>query len=145
MMAAYACYGCASRTLLNTRNYHNRPKEVRLPPSNTVQPHPPPKWAFRGNPLPIAAYSSTCSRTMALPASTKRLVKERAGPSYEYKEVSMPSPQGDELLVKVGKVALCGTDINLYLWNDGMNVCARAKGVCVHIATFPDSSLFSVF
>ena len=55
-----------------------------------------------------------------LPASMKALVKESPGASYEYREVSVPAPQGDELLVKVGKVALCGSDINLYQWNNGM-------------------------
>jgi len=54
-----------------------------------------------------------------LPATMKALVKERAGPSFVYKEVPVPLPQGDELLVKVGKVALCGSDINLYEWNNG--------------------------
>ena len=50
----------------------------------------------------------------------KALVKERAGPSFVYKEVPLPTPHGDDLLVKVGKVALCGSDINLYEWNNGM-------------------------
>lgn len=54
-----------------------------------------------------------------LPSTMKALVKERAGPSYEYKEVPVPAPQGDELLVRVGKVALCGSDIALHQWNQG--------------------------
>ena len=49
----------------------------------------------------------------------KALVKEEAGVSYTYKEVPVVAPQGDELLVKVGKVALCGSDISLYQWNNG--------------------------
>ena len=56
---------------------------------------------------------------MAIPNSMYRLVKETEQPSYVYKEVPVPSPVGDELLVKVGKVALCGTDISLYQWNSG--------------------------
>ena len=55
-----------------------------------------------------------------LPASMKALVKEGPGASYEYREVPVPAPQGDELLVKVRKVALCGSDIRLYQWNKGM-------------------------
>ena len=50
----------------------------------------------------------------------KALVKERAGLSYEYKDVPLPVPHGDELLVKVRKVALCGSDISLYQWNNGV-------------------------
>ena len=58
-----------------------------------------------------------------LPATMKALVKEDGGQSYVYKEVPLPSPVGDELLVKVGKVALCGSDISLYQWNNGKIVC----------------------
>ncbi len=54
-----------------------------------------------------------------LPSSTWRLVKERPGTSYELKEVPLAPPQGDELLVRVRKVALCGTDIQLHQWNQG--------------------------
>ena len=49
----------------------------------------------------------------------KALVKEREGPSYVYKEVPIPRPGEGELLVKVTKVALCGSDIALYQWNNG--------------------------
>ncbi len=55
----------------------------------------------------------------SLPATMKALVKAEEGLSYEYKEVSVPVPVKDELLVKVGKVALCGSDISLYQWNSG--------------------------
>ena len=51
------------------------------------------------------------------PSSMKALVKEQPGPSYEYKDVPVPAPTGDELLVRVGKVALCGSDISLYQWS----------------------------
>ena len=54
-----------------------------------------------------------------LPQRTIRLVKDEAVASYELREVPLPTPQGDELLVQVGKVALCGTDISLYQWNNG--------------------------
>lgn len=61
------------------------------------------------------------------PLRTQRLVKEEAGLSYKYREVDLAAPQGDELLVKVEKVALCGTDISLYQWNNGiswfLNLC----------------------
>ncbi len=58
-----------------------------------------------------------------LPSTMKALVKEAPGTSYEYKDVAVPSPQGDELLVKVAKVALCGSDIALYQWNEGWQTC----------------------
>ena len=54
-----------------------------------------------------------------LPASMKALVKDSPGPSYVYKDVPVPVPRGDELLVRVGKVALCGSGIALHQWNNG--------------------------
>jgi len=53
-----------------------------------------------------------------LPSAMKALVKEREEPSYQYKDVPVPSPGEGDLLVKVRKVALCGSDINVYKWND---------------------------
>ena len=70
---------------------------------------------------------------MSLPRSTKRLVKERPGASYELKEVPIDPPQGDELLVKVGKVALCGTDISLYQWNHGEEGPRLGRGGRGHV------------
>jgi threonine dehydrogenase-like Zn-dependent dehydrogenase len=70
--------------------------------------------------------------TTPLPQTTLRLVKEKPQSSYELKEVSLPALQGDELLVKVAKVALCGTDISLYQWNTGETqgtLCFLAYGV----------------
>ena len=54
-----------------------------------------------------------------LPATMKALLKRKPGVSYTYEDVPVPSPQRDELLVKVGKVALCGSDIALYQWGEG--------------------------
>ena len=53
------------------------------------------------------------------PKLMKALVKDKPGVSYQYKDVPVPKPSGEELLVKVSKVALCGTDISKYKWNDG--------------------------
>ena len=54
-----------------------------------------------------------------IPQFMKALVKEEETSSYHYKEVPTPSPAEGDLLVKVRKVALCGSDINLYQWNEG--------------------------
>lgn len=66
-----------------------------------------------------------------LPVSTRRLVKDEAVASYEYREVALQAPQGDELLVKVAKVALCGTDINLYHWNNSRRGIIRPYALTV--------------
>lgn len=52
----------------------------------------------------------------------KALVKESPGISYQLKDVPFPTPGEGELLVKVKKVALCGTDIAKYKWNEGIEL-----------------------
>lgn len=59
---------------------------------------------------------------MSFPATMKALVKKTPGVSYEYTEVPVIPPVKDELLVKVKKVALCGSDIILYQWNSGEKI-----------------------
>ena len=59
------------------------------------------------------------SMEMDLPSTMKALVKDKPGPSFTYTELPVVLPQKDELLVRVSKVALCGSDINLYQWNNG--------------------------
>lgn len=49
----------------------------------------------------------------------KVLIKEREKSSYEYKDFSIPQPKEGEVLVKVLKVSICGSDIALYHWNEG--------------------------
>lgn len=53
-----------------------------------------------------------------IPKSMKALVKETPSESYEYKVVPVPQPNLGELLVKVNKVAICGSDITLYKWGE---------------------------
>ena len=61
----------------------------------------------------------------AIPRSMKALVKEKPGKSYEYKDVPVPQPGQGELLIKVNKVAICGSDITLYQWGEGKNLCCQ--------------------
>ncbi len=53
-----------------------------------------------------------------LPQTMKALVKTQPTISYEYKDFPVPQPGKEDLLVKVSKIALCGTDIAKYQWND---------------------------
>ena len=47
------------------------------------------------------------------------LIKEEEKVSYVYKDIPIPQAGKGELLVKVLKVSLCGSDIILYEWNEG--------------------------
>lgn len=54
-----------------------------------------------------------------LPTYMKVLIKEEEKPSYIYKDFPVPQPNTGDLLVKVVKVSLCGSDTVLYQWNNG--------------------------
>lgn len=55
----------------------------------------------------------------SIPVSMKALVKESPTESYVLKDVPVPKPGEGELLLKVNKVAICGSDIALYKWGEG--------------------------
>lgn len=63
------------------------------------------------------------------------LVKKDENEGYQYEQVETPSPQNDEVLVQVKKVALCGSDINLYVWNATAKVIASLPFTPGHEAT----------
>ncbi len=52
------------------------------------------------------------SRTM------KALVKREAAKGIWLEEVPVPQPGPNEVLVRVEKTAICGTDLHIYLWDD---------------------------
>ena len=51
----------------------------------------------------------------------KVLLKEEEKLSYLYKDHPIPEPKEGEVLVKVSKVSICGSDIALYNWNQGLS------------------------
>lgn len=54
-----------------------------------------------------------------LPQTMKALVKTDEKESYELKEIPVPQAQEGELLVRILKASICGSDIALYRWNEG--------------------------
>ena len=46
------------------------------------------------------------------------LVKEKPEPGIWLKEVPMPVPGRNDVLIKILKTSICGTDIHIYEWND---------------------------
>ena len=52
----------------------------------------------------------------------KVLIKEEEKASYVYKDIPVPQPGKGELLVKILKVSICGSDTILYEWNEGMTI-----------------------
>jgi threonine 3-dehydrogenase len=48
----------------------------------------------------------------------KAAYKAKREKGIEIRDVSVPEISSNEVLVKVKKAAVCGTDIHLYEWND---------------------------
>jgi threonine 3-dehydrogenase len=47
----------------------------------------------------------------------KALVKTKAGPGVSLEEVPVPQIGSSDLLIRMEKVAICGTDVHIYDWN----------------------------
>ena len=50
--------------------------------------------------------------------SMKAVVKANPEPGFEMQNVSIPSIEPDEVLVKVQATSICGTDLHIYNWDD---------------------------
>ena len=48
----------------------------------------------------------------------KALVKKTAGAGLEMQEVPIPEIGGNDLLVRVAKAAICGTDLHIWNWDE---------------------------
>ncbi len=48
----------------------------------------------------------------------KALVKAKPGKGVRMEEVDIPEPGVNDVMIKIRKTAICGTDLHIYLWND---------------------------
>jgi hypothetical protein len=48
----------------------------------------------------------------------KALVKESAGPGFVLRDVPEPTIRDDEVLIRVRRAGVCGTDVHIYEWDD---------------------------
>ena len=48
----------------------------------------------------------------------KALVKREANKGIWLEQVAIPSPGPNEVLIKLEKTAICGTDLHIYLWDE---------------------------
>ena len=48
----------------------------------------------------------------------KALVKESAGPGFVLRDVPEPRIRDDEVLIRVRRAGVCGTDVHIYDWDD---------------------------
>ncbi len=54
----------------------------------------------------------------------RALVKTQAGPGFELREVPSPDIRDDDVLIRVRRAGVCGTDVHIYTWD------AWAQGRC---------------
>jgi threonine 3-dehydrogenase len=52
-----------------------------------------------------------------MPATMQAVVKARAAPGIELREVPVPTPGPGEVLVRVETTSVCGTDLHIYRWD----------------------------
>lgn len=45
------------------------------------------------------------------------LVKTQAGPGLTLMKVPVPQPRHNEVLIRIHKTAICGTDLHIYNWD----------------------------
>ncbi len=64
---------------------------------------------------------------MAAAETMRAMIKEEEVEGYVLKHVDVPEPSGDDVLLRVGAVAICGSDIALYKWTPMAKV-SRARG-----------------
>src|SRR5690554_6987055 len=53
-----------------------------------------------------------------IPTTMRALVKREAAKGMWMEEVPVPAPGPNEVLIRVEKTAICGTDLHIYLWDE---------------------------
>lgn len=65
-------------------------------------------------------------------ATMRALVKAQAAPGVEMREVPVPQIGPNDVLVKLEKTAICGTDLHIYQWDDWAQRTIRTPLVIGH-------------
>ena len=60
------------------------------------------------------------------------ICKVTAGPGLELRQVSVPTPGPGEVLIKIHKTAICGTDVHIYDWNEWASQHVRPPMIIGH-------------
>ena len=58
----------------------------------------------------------------------KALVKKYAEEGLWLEDVPIPEIAGNEVLIKIHKTAICGTDVHIYNWDDWAQKTKRTHG-----------------
>src|SRR5262245_43581507 len=69
------------------------------------------------NPTSSATAPATRRATTARPTTMRAVVKAKAQPGVEIREVPVPTCGPVELLLRVLRAGVCGTDLHIYNWD----------------------------
>src|SRR5262245_2321294 len=69
------------------------------------------------NPTSPAATATPRTSAGTRTRTMKAIVKATAGPGAEIRDVPVPAPGAGELLLKVLRAGVCGTDLHIYSWD----------------------------
>ncbi|XP_068216406.1 L-threonine 3-dehydrogenase-like [Palaemon carinicauda] len=72
---------------------------------------------------------------MSLPREMNCLLKDSEAEGYQLVKRPVPSPGPGDVVIRVDRVALCGSDINLWKWNETARVIATLPFIPGHEAT----------
>lgn len=67
-----------------------------------------------------------------MPATMRAVVKPGAAPGLEMREVPVPAPGANEVLIQLEKTAICGTDLHIYQWDDWAQRTIRTPLIIGH-------------
>ena len=62
----------------------------------------------------------------------RAIAKQRPGPGLELVEVPVPRPGVNDVLIRIRKTAICGTDVHIYNWDDWAQRTIRPPMVIGH-------------
>jgi len=62
----------------------------------------------------------------------RAIAKRRAGPGLELVEVPVPQPGSNDVLIRIKKSAICGTDVHIYNWDPWAQQTIRPPMVIGH-------------
>ncbi|XP_020612280.1 uncharacterized protein LOC110050704 [Orbicella faveolata] len=80
----------------------------------------------------VTRLPSKTVKMSTLPECMKVLIKEEEKSSYIYKDIPVPQPNTGDLLLKVLKVSICGSDTVLYQWNEAARTIATLPFIPGH-------------
>jgi len=62
----------------------------------------------------------------------KALVKTKPGKGLWMEEVPVPEPEINDVMIKIRKTAICGTDLHIYLWDDWAKKTIKTPKIIGH-------------